>query len=363
VGGGAERTLVNLLHKIDYTQYTITLALVAKSGVYLDQLPKAVTLITLFDSTLLVRILAYLQKKIGLEFLFNWRIRSKAGAQYDVAISFQDSNFTNLLFALPGQPKLISWVHSSYITNPNYARSFANLAYRKRVKEQRYDQLDKIVFVSEDARREFIQVFGEYPNTEVIYNVMNTEEIIQKAEAFIPPAQAEFCFFAMGSLFSVKGFDQLIEAMALLRDQGFSCHLQIAGKGPEEARLNKLIQQLELTEQVELLGFQSNPYPFLKYCDAFVLSSLSEALPTVIAEAMILGKPIVSTNCSGAGELLGDNEYGLVSDQGASQLAQQMARYLQDEECVNHYAAQAGKRAEIFDDQEALKAYYQIFDL
>jgi glycosyltransferase involved in cell wall biosynthesis len=90
---------------------------------------------------------------------------------------------------------------------------------------------------------------------------------------------------------------------------------------------------------------------------------LSEALPTVIAEAMILGKPIVSTNCSGASELLGDNAYGLVCDQGAQSLAKQMARYLQDEACVNHYAAQASKRADIFDDQEALNAYYQIFDL
>jgi glycosyltransferase involved in cell wall biosynthesis len=192
---------------------------------------------------------------------------------------------------------------------------------------------------------------------------MNTEVVKQKADAFVPPEKEAFCFFAMGSLLPVKGFDQLLEAMAILREQELACHLQIAGSGPEEARLKKLIQDRQLTENVELLGFQSNPYPYLKHCDAFVLSSLSEALPTVIAEAMILGKPIVSTNCSGADELLGDREYGLVCEQGAEQLAGQMARYLREEKLVGHYAKQASKRAAIFDDQEALEAYYRIFDL
>ncbi|MEL7221595.1 MAG: glycosyltransferase, partial [Bacteroidota bacterium] len=167
-GGGAERTLVNLLHKVNYNRFAITLVLVAKVGVYLDQLPKEVKLITLFDSAFLVRVLSYLQKKLGLEFLFSWPFSRKLKEQYDVAISFQDSNFTNLLFALPASTKIVSWVHSSYVSNPNYSSSFANLAYRKRVKEQRYDRLDKLVFVSEDARKEFVSLFGDYSHSEVI---------------------------------------------------------------------------------------------------------------------------------------------------------------------------------------------------
>lgn len=361
-GGGAERTLINLLHKVDYERFAVSLVLVAKAGVYLDQLPKEVKLITLFDSVFLVRVLSYLQKKMGLELLFRWPFRLKVKEQYDVAISFQDSNFTNLLFALPPATKVISWVHSSYVSNPNYSNSFANLSYWERVKKQRYDRLDKLVFVSEDARKEFVTLFGDYEHSEVIYNVMNTEEIKSKAQAFVPAAKPVFNFFAMGSLLPVKGFEQLLKAVNILHQQGLDCHLQIAGSGPEKANLLRLTQELALTDKVELLGFQKNPYPYLLHCDAFVLSSLSEALPTVIAEAMILGKAIVSTNCSGAGELLGNNQYGLVAEQGAENLANQMAHFLKNKDQVKNYAKQALERAVIFDDNEALKAYYRIFE-
>ncbi len=92
-GGGAERTLVNLLSKLDYDLVEIDLVVVERFGVYLDQIPKEVNLISLFDNKLVVRILAYLQKKYGVDYFFRKRIQKKVKGRYDVGISFLDSNF------------------------------------------------------------------------------------------------------------------------------------------------------------------------------------------------------------------------------------------------------------------------------
>lgn len=360
-GGGAERTLINLLSKMDYERYAVDLVLVTNTGDYLDQVPSEVGLIPLFKNELLVRVLAFLLRKYGIEFPFRWRICSRVRAAYDLGISFQDSIFTDLLFYLPQLGRRLSWIHSSYVTNEDKARYFRQEAYRQKVKTQRYDRLDQLIFVSHDARQEFEELFGAYPSAKVLYNVMNVDMIRTEAAAFVAERPVGFCFFTMGRLQPVKGFDRLLRALHLLLQQGVCCHLQIAGEGPERPRLEQLIADLDLHESVKLLGLKSNPYPYLRGCDAYVLSSVSEGLPTVICEALILEKPVVATDCSGARELLA-KQVGLLSRQDDEDLARQMRRLVLEDGLREKLAENARLRAALFDDEKILAAYYQIFD-
>ena len=362
-GGGAERTLVNLFKKIDFDRYKVDLIIVSGNGIYINEVPDEVKTISLFKNDFLVRVLAYVQKRTGFIWFFQLMMNWKVKREYDVAISFQDSNFTNLLFFIKARRR-IAWIHSSYRSNENFASFFANPAYLQKTKHSRYDRLDDLVFVSNDAKKEFEAIFGTYDNSSVIYNIIDSEMVKQKANLVQSNfhKSEEFVFFAMGSLKKVKGFDRLVRSAALLKKEGLKFKLKIAGDGIEKKNLLQLIHSLDLKEEIELLGFLKNPYFHFKQSDAFILSSVSEALPTVICEAMILGKPIISTECSGASELLENNKYGLLAKQSDEDLALKMKTFLEDTDLVEYYRQKALEGSEKFNDDKTLIEYYNLFD-
>jgi glycosyltransferase involved in cell wall biosynthesis len=362
-GGGAERTLINLLTKIDYTKYEIDLLVVSNNGIYINEIPKEVRLITLLNNDLFARILAYLQKKYGLFFIFRWLINFKKLKKYDVGISFLDGDTTDLLFLIKNLKNRLAWVHSSYKSNTNFSKYYQNENYKIKLKIKRYGKLDGIYFVSSDSKEEFIEVFGSYPNMNVIYNLIDTDSIKRKSIQEIIESSCVFTFLALGSLMPVKGFDRLIRASKIVKDKGFDFNLNIIGEGKELSNIRDLILHLGLQETVFLLGYKSNPYPYLKSTDVFVMSSVSEALPTVLCEAMILGKPVLVTNCCGCRELVDNENYGLLSGQNDEELAKKMIKFLIEPDLLKYYAEKSLIRSKIFDDKLAIKEYYKIFNI
>ena len=85
-----------------------------------------------------------------------------------------------------------------------------------------------------------------------------------------------------------------------------------------------------------MLGFIKNPYPYIALSDAFVMPSLSEALPTALCEAMILKKPVIVTDCSGCREIVNNGEFGLIAEQNDSDLAEKMMMLMNDKGLLNH---------------------------
>lgn len=361
-GGGAERTLINLLNRMDLDRYDVDLVAVLGQGPYMNQIPSGVRFVKLFSNEFLVRTLANLQKKAGFDLLFRWAVKRKLDRAYDVSISFLDSNFTDLLFFIPRAGKRYTWVHSSYRSYHNFYRFYKNDAYRIKLVRERYSRLDGIFFVSDDARKEFIEVFGIYPVMKVVYNMIDRDMVIRKAAETVTFDTSVFNFVTVGSLFPVKGYDRLIRAAGILKSRGHVFMLHILGRGTEENSLRALAASLDLDRQVMFHGFVSNPYPYMKACDVFVMSSVSEALPTVLCEAMILGKPLLVTNCSGCRELVGMGEYGLMAEQDDHDLADKMERYLLDGQLTRTYAARSLQRSEIFDTDKVMSMYNEIFN-
>jgi glycosyltransferase involved in cell wall biosynthesis len=361
-GGGAERTLINLLQKLDYSRFEVDLVVVLKYGIYIKSVPPEVNCIFLFHSTILVRILAWLQKKVGFYYVLKHRTANKVRGEYDLGISYLDGNFTDLLFFMKGIKKRYSWVHSSYKSNQNFAKFYENKNYRQKLKKERYGHLDGIYFVSHDAKEEFIEVFGEFPQMQVIYNFIDSGSVLKKSELEQYLPSSIFHFVAVGSLLPVKGFDRLIRASKVVKDKGFNFKVSIIGSGSEKNNLEALINKNDLKDTVNLLGFINNPYPLLKSADVFVMSSVSEALPTVLCEAMILGKATLVTNCSGCREIVANGEYGLMAEQSDESLVDNMIKYLSKKSLVEHYEEQSNQRAKLFNDQLVLEAYNKILN-
>ena len=207
-----------------------------------------------------------------------------------------------------------------------------------------------------------MDVFGTVPNMKVIYNIINKENVIRRAQEFKIETDNVFYFVAIGSLIPVKGFDKLIEAANILNLQGYNFKIDIIGEGKEKHKLEKLIKKYKLLNIVRLKGFQKNPYPYLNACDVFVMTSLSEAFPTVLCEAMTLGKAVVTTNCSGCRELVNNGEFGLMADQSIENIARLMATFLGDNELVKKYAHLSKERSALFEDDILLKEYEKVFN-
>ncbi|WP_155645552.1 glycosyltransferase [Peribacillus simplex] len=109
----------------------------------------------------------------------------------------------------------------------------------------------------------------------------------------------------MGNLSFAKGHCHLIRSFATVKKHIPNAKLVILGEGQYRSRLIQLTKDLEISDDVLFLGFQSNPHKFIKQSNIYVLSSYYEGFPNALAEAMICGLPVISTDCkSGPREIL-----------------------------------------------------------
>jgi glycosyltransferase involved in cell wall biosynthesis len=131
---------------------------------------------------------------------------------------------------------------------------------------------------------------------------------------------------AAGRLHPKKGFDVLIAALALLRDQGQAFEAQIAGEGEERGKLTALIAQHGLEGRVRLVGWQGDVAGFLATGDVFAFPSYQEGFPLVLLEAMAVGLPVASSAIPGPVEMIAEGVDGrLVPPGNAAALAAALA--------------------------------------
>ena len=126
--------------------------------------------------------------------------------------------------------------------------------------------------------------------------------------------KSELTMVTIGRLVPQKGYDRLLPILLKLKKEGYKFSLNILGEGKERNSLENFIQKHQLQDIVRLIGFCENPYPYLKNSDLFVCSSRSEGYSTVITEALILGIPVITTNCAGMNELLESGKYGMITE-------------------------------------------------
>ncbi|MCK4518047.1 glycosyltransferase, partial [Candidatus Babeliales bacterium] len=217
-----------------------------------------------------------------------------------------------------------------------------------------YGKADLIVAVAEGVKKDLVDNF-KLPSDkiQVMNNPIDLERI--RALAFEKVNHPWLIkkdlpiVVAVGRLVKVKGFDLLIEAVAMLPKQR-GCRLMIIGQGEDRLALEEQVNKLGLTHRVAFLGFRKNPWKYMKHADCLVLSSRSEGFPNVIGEALAINLPIIATDCSlSVREYLQDGRYGiLVPSENISELAGQLERILYDNNLKQRFARRAGKRAEHF---------------
>jgi glycosyltransferase involved in cell wall biosynthesis len=306
-GGGTERASLTLANGLAKRGHSITLLLITRTGVLLDKVDPAVTIVgfgKLRAINCLARLCAYLRTERP-EVLFTALptinvigITAKLLAGGDTAV-----------IPVEHMPVSIDARENEYI-EPKVAYALYPLFYRAAA---------RIVTNCDEARDDFIRTYPSLPASRVrrIYNPVITDEILSLAQAPAEPAwfttnsDTRPIIVGAGRLVRQKNFDLLLQAFAAVRQQ-LPCRLLIMGTGEDQHKLERLAQQLGLTDDLLMPGFVRNPYACMARSNLFVLSSRYETLPTVTIEALACGLPVVATPCVGVREILADGRYGTV---------------------------------------------------
>lgn len=300
-GGGAEKVMLYLAGGFVERGFDVDLVLAKAQGPYLSDLPQGVRLVDLGSQRLLSAIPALMR------YLKN---------QKPVAVlsAIEDANLVALWSRrLAGvSTRIVVSVHSTLSQESQNATTFKR-RFVPYLVPWFYPWADAVVTVSRGAAKDLARL-GVSQGVEVIYNPVVTPQLFQKVaeplnNPWFAPEQPPV-ILGVGRLEVQKDFPTLIRAFAQLRKTR-PARLTILGEGSLRPDLERLVQELGLVEDVALPGFVANPYAYMGKAAVFVLSSLFEALPTVLIEAMATGTPVVSTDCeSGPSEILENGKYG-----------------------------------------------------
>lgn len=338
-GGGAEKVLRDLVNHMDQTKFDITVqtAFPCEASKYLVP---GIRYKSMYASESKTNRLRYrVEAETGLAYLLHIK------DDYDIECAYLEMGSTKVMAASTNKKaKKLAWVHcdlSKAVADPKgYAEKAAPW----------YMKFDQIVCVSQSVKEQFDKLFQNRFNSVVIYNVIDDSSIRGKADLPLPDGvkKRRFTVLSVGRLTAQKRFQRLLQAHKHLLDEGLEHDLWILGEGPDRSMLEKFVSDNGLQASVWMPGFVDNPYPFMREADILACSSVFEGFSTFLTEGVILGKPIVTTDVSGAHELLEESEYGLIAENDDEAFLKSLRCMLSDHALREEYAVNAAGRGSAF---------------
>jgi glycosyltransferase involved in cell wall biosynthesis len=379
-GGGAERIVLDLARAMTYRGQQVDLVLSRLRGELVSTIPSSVRTIELGSSgriefmrtlfrlpsetwrTLIPLMVRKPLKKIrSLPYLERYLLIERPD------ILMASTNIPNILAVWAShlarsQTSIIlkqdnSVVQAARNTTDSLQLKLPNLVRRW------YGSSHAIVAVSKGVAQELYQLTSvPYQRVHVIYNPIDFDRISALAgmkldHPWFQPGQPPV-LLAAGRLHEQKDYPTLLRAFKLIRAHR-TVRLAILGEGRERARLEEMIRDLEIGEDVGLLGFQANPFAYMAKSAVFVLSSAWEGLANVLIEALASGCRVVSTDCRhGPAEILDNGRYGKLVPVGSPEaLAGAIGTALEQ----SPEPEKAKKRASAFGIKGISKKYLQLF--
>ena len=319
--GGLEKSLLNLLNNLDFTEYQIDLVLEEKNGVLLEQLDPH---IHVSEYRLSACKLVPLRKIINLTKRLLWALKHRN--QYDFSCSYCTYSIIGSRLAQYASSNSCLYVHNDYTTiYPNQAE------FKQFFSELRTSNFQHILFVSNESRTSFTRILPELSNKcDVINNIVEWEQVKQLA---VEPCEVSKS--ATGPLFVFVGrldephkrLSRLLEAFKLAQERRPDIRLLLVGDGPDRIQCEQFIREHGLSESVQMVGSQTNPYQYINQADCLVLSSDYEGFPVVYFEAMILGKDIITT-IPVSDECIDIGAYATVAEKTVESFAHALLNYI-----------------------------------
>ncbi|AZB24403.1 glycosyltransferase [Chryseobacterium bernardetii] len=365
--GGAEKVLINFLKNLPKDKYEVDLLINLYTGMYIQEVPSWVKLHYLLKGEMIttnrpheipVKAFRVLYQKMFLIFpslLYKFILKNK---KYDVEIAAIHGMYKEILSSPQKDSKKIVWVQNDIFNlkeyTPEIIRQFFNF--------------DKILVISNKLKEEMQKLARNEKEKQAvvkIFNPIDSQDTLRKAEVEIndyPFSKDLPTFVTIGTVYPQKGYDRLLDVHKKLMDEGLKHQIIIIGDGFDFENIHAKLNQLGLQDTVKMLGFRSNPYPYLKTSDFYVMSSRHEGFPTIIAEALILNKPVVSTDVSGIKDLLQDGKLGLITANSEDGIYKGMKQFLIHPELPKQYEKEIAETELPFVLEKSVAHLQEIID-
>lgn len=360
--GGVEKVLIDLLENLPRDLFDITFFLTLNQGELRADIPKDIKVITFqkgkedMSTNKLLRTLQLIKRNLTLLFyrknpklLYKNIIKS----DFDLEIAPTYAEFENILLS-PLKSKKIAWFHTDVSYDPDQERVMTRVNHLKR--------FDWVIFGSKQTRdviKDLYQI--EYPKSSVIYNAIKINDVRKKADKFLVKYDLHPVFSSMGRLHSRKNYHILMKIHKRLLDKGFSHSIAVIGGGGEMENLKRQARELNVEKTFLLLDTQTNPYPYIKNSDYFVLPSESESYPLTIGEVMGLNIPIISTNVGGIPEMIDHQVDGYLVSPDENSIYEGMKLFLTNSEIPQKIKNNTEKAVEKFDNQKIYDEVTKVF--
>ena len=380
--GGLQKILVEYLKLIDKNKYRIVLLIAndyGKKNLFLEEIPKNVEIQFVRPYNLVSKIaeLSKNRKILNRLLLKRYRYRSKRVfksifleklsklGKIDLIIDF-DGGLKSVLDNLKAE-KIIIWIHSSIRKHKQDNKSKIS-RYGEELKKY-----DKIIAICKEMNEEIKELYPFLSSEiEYIYNPLDCNNIIEQGNENIEKMTSyekelieRDYFLAVSRLDTVqKDFETLIEGYSILKNKGIKEKLYIIGEGNGRVKIEKMIEEKNLGQDVILLGEKKNPYVWMKNSKLFIHSSRYEGFGVVLLEALMLDKFVISSNCpTGPTEILTNPKAGELFDVGdANQLAEKVLKVLYDKDYQKELLKNIQLKKKEFELSEIAEKFHKIIE-
>lgn len=352
--GGAEKVLTDLVIALDNEKkYDIEVVTTEENNTYLSNLIKNRVKYSYLISEEKLRKLKkipFLNK--GLISLYKKLSFKKLSKNRDILIDYLDGDFSKYIKNSKNKRK-ICWLHLSYDI----------VKKRKKNIDKKLAIYDKVVVICEEIKEE-IKIANKdlYKKINVIYNLFDFEKKIKDSNEEFLPDEKEY--LKDKYFLTVCRLDETQKDIKTLL-KGYKNYigenkLYIIGNGTSEKELKALSKNLKLEDKVKFLGERKNPYKWMKNSEAFILSSKTEGLPTVLIESLAMNCKVISSSCkTGPKEILENGKIGSLFSVGDHE---KLGDILNNIEKLNYSQDEIKKSLERFEKEKILKSIEKLFN-
>lgn len=357
--GGVEKVMLSIVNNLNPEKFEITVCLNLNQGELRNEFPPHIRKLYLaegkedFSKNIILQKIQLYQRKKKLEKLRkNPEIIDKQHLKeyFDIEIGMTYNDFESVLNSSNKNSKKIGWFHSE-INVPGLKPLLPEIL-------KQFPQFDVMVYCSQKIK-DLMHIHHpdlHFPREKVIINAISIEEIKVKAAEKIEPFSEKPSFVSVGRLHYRKGYHKLIEAHTKLIREGHDHQILIVGEGEHRQNLEKLIKENKVERTFILLGNRMNPYPFIKNADFFILPSESEAWPLVIAEALILQKPIIATDTGDVSMMIAPEKTGILIPYKVEEMYYSMKRFLTDKPLISEIKSNLQNIEDQFDNKKIFES-------
>lgn len=357
-GGGAEKHTVRILPYLK-EHFETHLALCRIEGPFVSEVPPEVMIHEIGGHRALRSIFPLVKviKKLKPHLVLSIQVQANLAAALAVS-----------LIPAKIRPKLILNTQNTLSIHLQSTKSLKNSIILKLISIL-YPIADGVIAISKGVSQDLLTINPSLKSTIIVIYNSGLDDLIpklmyEKKYTVDLPDPTTPMIIACGRLVQQKGYIFLLKAFALVI-QKVKANLVILGEGPEQEKLINLSIKLGIQNNVFFLGFQSNPYQYMRKASVFVLSSLWEGFGNVIVEGMACGIPVIATNCpSGPGEIIKNGDNGiLIPPADVDSLYQSILTVLTDKKLAKRLKEGGSQRCQDFHVKKIAQEYIDYLKL